>query len=63
MTATHEVRIEARAQQSRFHLATIDPASTEIDLYDVDISVGEVELVTGARIHLQEGVKYALKGR
>lgn len=61
---TTATQIEARAQQSRFHSATLDPtASTEIDLLDVDLSVGDRELLTGARIHLQEGVKYGLMGR
>lgn len=57
-------KVEVTAQQSRFHSATIDPTgTTEIDLIDVNISIGDRELLSHQRIHLQDGVKYALLGR
>ena len=56
--------IEVTAQQSRFHSATLDfSGSTDVDLLDVTIVVGERELLSGARIRLQDGVKYGLIGR
>ncbi|ODO05526.1 hypothetical protein I350_04577 [Cryptococcus amylolentus CBS 6273] len=56
--------IEARAQQSRFHAATLNSTSAlDIDLQDVDLTVGERELVSGARVHLKSEVKYGLVGR
>ncbi|WVQ84280.1 hypothetical protein IAT38_006432 [Cryptococcus sp. DSM 104549] len=64
MTTTPHSHIEARAQQSRFHAATLDSTtSLDIDLIDVDLSAGGRELIAGARVHLQSGIKYGLIGR
>ncbi|BGP31559.1 hypothetical protein JCM10296v2_003331 [Rhodotorula toruloides] len=54
--------IHCSSQQSRFHTETLD-TSSEIDLKDVFISIGERELVSGAHLRLKDGVKYALVGR
>lgn len=63
-TATpRAVKVEAAAEQSRFHAATIDTDGTEIDLINVDLTVGGRELLVGARVHLEEGVKYGMVGR
>ncbi len=54
--------IHIKAQQSRFHTATLESA-TEVDVHDLDIAVGERDLIVGARLKLKEGVRYALVGR
>lgn len=57
-------QVEATAKQSRFHTATLDStSSSEIDLHDVCLAVSGRELLNGARIHLQDGIKYGLTGR
>ncbi|KAL0956788.1 hypothetical protein HGRIS_002907 [Hohenbuehelia grisea] len=59
---TKEPKITATSQQSRFHAETLD-TSTEIDLKDVTIAIGDRELITGSRLKLKEGIRYALVGR
>ena len=52
--------ITATSQQTRF-----DPSVTnasEIDLCDVDITVGEREILTSARVRLKSGTRYGLIG-
>ena len=56
-------KILATSQQSRFHTETLDPNSTDVDLKDVTISIGNKELITDSRLKLKEGVRYALVGR
>lgn len=54
--------IHCSSQQTRFHAETLD-TSSEIDLKDVTISIGEHEILEGAHLRLKSGVKYALVGR
>ena len=56
-------KILATSQQSRFHTETLDPNSTDVDLKDVTISIGNNELITDSRLKLKEGIRYALVGR
>ena len=62
-TTPTPAKVEAAAEQSRFHAATIDADGTEIDLHNVDLMVGGQELLVGARVLLEEGVKYGMIGR
>lgn len=57
-------KIIATSQQSRFHTATQESTTnTEIDLHDVSISVGDVDLLVDAHVRLKNGVRYGLIGR
>ena len=56
-------KVEAAAEQSRFHAAAIDTDGTDIDLRNVDLTVGGQELLVGARVLLEDGIKYGLIGR
>jgi ABC-type molybdenum transport system ATPase subunit/photorepair protein PhrA len=60
---TNGVQIRATSQQSRFHLASIEVDSTEIDLETVCIAAGEHEVLVDASLKLKEGVRYGLIGR
>lgn len=52
------------SQQSRFHTESIDaPTLKEIDVKDLTISVGGVELLDHAHLRIQEGVHYVFHGR
>lgn len=52
--------IHATSQQTRFK----DTGNTlEVDLKDVTISIGEVELLSSVHLRLKEGVRYGLVGR
>lgn len=55
-------RIVATSRQTRFNPLVQGDAS-EVDLNDVDISVGEREILVDARIRLKNGIKYGLIGR
>lgn len=55
--------IQATSQQSRFHAATLDADTSEVDLAGVTISVGELEVLVDADLTLKEGVRYGLIGR
>ncbi|ORY88253.1 P-loop containing nucleoside triphosphate hydrolase protein [Leucosporidium creatinivorum] len=54
--------IKCSAQQSRFHAATLD-TTTEVDIKDLTISVGEKDLLASAHLRLKNGVRYGLVGR
>ncbi|KAL8277263.1 hypothetical protein RQP46_010332 [Phenoliferia psychrophenolica] len=54
--------IVATSQQSRFHAATLD-SSLEVDLNDINISIGERDLITSSHLRLKQGVRYGLVGR
>ncbi|CAG8599200.1 5832_t:CDS:2, partial [Paraglomus occultum] len=55
--------IVAYAQQSRFHTETLETLNKDIDLKDVNITIGIKELLTDARLQLKSGVHYGLIGR
>ncbi|GAA5882378.1 hypothetical protein JCM3774_004325 [Rhodotorula dairenensis] len=67
---SNSVRIECRAQQSRFWTDTLT-SGVEIDLKDVSIAVGrpgasardQREVLNGAHVRLKQGVRYGLVGR
>ena len=52
----------ATSRQTRFNPLVQGDAS-EVDLNDVDISIGEREILVDARIRLKSGIKYGLIGR
>ena len=56
-------KITATSQQSRFHAGTADANHSDVDLKEVTVSIGSLELVTDSRLKLKEGVRYALVGR
>jgi ATP-binding cassette, subfamily F, member 3 len=58
----HPPSIICTSQQSRFHTETLD-ATTEVDLYDVSISIGQKDLIESSHLRLKSGVRYALVGR
>jgi hypothetical protein len=55
-------RIVATSRQTRFNPLVQGDAS-EVDLNDVNIAIGEREILVDARIRLKGGVKYGLIGR
>ncbi|KDQ06596.1 hypothetical protein BOTBODRAFT_246354 [Botryobasidium botryosum FD-172 SS1] len=56
-------KIIATSQTSRFHVDTITTLSQEIDLKQVNISVGNLDLLVDAHVRLKTGIRYALVGR
>lgn len=64
-TNTAEPTLQVTAQQSRFHTDAIDgvPASKEILVKDLSISLGQKELLSHAELFLKEGSHYVLVGR
>jgi ATP-binding cassette subfamily F protein 3 len=59
---TSKTGIVATSRQTRFNPLVQSDAS-EVDLNDVNISIGEKEILVDARIRLKNGVKYGLIGR
>jgi hypothetical protein len=55
-------RIVATSRQTRFNPLVQGDAS-EVDLHDVNISVGEREILVDARVRLKSGIKYGMIGR
>jgi ATP-binding cassette subfamily F protein 3 len=55
--------IKATSQESRFHTESITTSSKEIDLKDVNLFVGERQLLQDAHLRLKEGIHYGLVGR
>jgi ATP-binding cassette subfamily F protein 3 len=55
-------RIVATSRQTRFNPLVQGDAS-EVDLNDVNIAIGEREILVDARIRLKGGVRYGLIGR
>ncbi|KAG8945886.1 hypothetical protein FRC04_012246 [Tulasnella sp. 424] len=62
-TTTTQPTILATSQTSRFHTDTLTTLSTEIDLKQVNISVGQNDLLVDVDLRLKSGVHYALVGR
>lgn len=62
-TATQPL-ITATAQQSRFHAATFDAgANIDVELFNVTLTIGGLDVLEGANITLRNGVRYGLTGR
>lgn len=55
-------RITATSRQTRFNPLVQGDAS-EVDLNDVNVALGEREILVDARVRLKNGVKYGLIGR
>ena len=55
--------IKVTSQESRFHTEAITTSTKEIDLKDVNLHVGERQLLHDAHLRLKEGVHYGLVGR
>ncbi|KIO24771.1 hypothetical protein M407DRAFT_15356 [Tulasnella calospora MUT 4182] len=55
--------VTATSQTSRFHTDTLTTLSTEIDLKQVNISLGQHDLLMDVDLRLKAGVHYALVGR
>ena len=55
-------RIVATSRQTRFNPLVQGDAS-EVDLNDVNIAIGEREILVDGRIRLKGGVRYGLIGR
>ncbi|KAJ3213268.1 hypothetical protein HDU67_003111 [Dinochytrium kinnereticum] len=58
-----EPEIVATTQATRFHVDTLETSSNDIDLKDVNITVGDLPLLSGANLRLFAGVHYGLIGR
>ncbi|KAG8714810.1 hypothetical protein FRC09_017225, partial [Ceratobasidium sp. 395] len=56
-------QIVATSQTSRFHVDTLTTLSKEIDLKQVNISIGNRDILTDAHLRLKTGVRYGLVGR
>lgn len=57
------MEITAYSQQSRFHRETFDANNTDIDIKDVNISIGDKEILCDAHLRLKEGVRYGMVGQ
>jgi len=55
--------INAFSQVSRYHTETIDSYAKDIDLKDLNIFVGDREILTDANLKLYQGVHYGLIGQ
>lgn len=55
--------IKVTSQESRFHTESIITSTKEIDLKDVNLYVGQKQLLQDAHLRLKEGVHYGLVGR
>ncbi|GBC04818.1 hypothetical protein RclHR1_00590004 [Rhizophagus clarus] len=62
-SVVNESEIVAYSQQSRFHTETLETLSKEVDLTDVNITVGSKDLLVDAKLQLKTGVHYGLIGR
>ncbi|KAJ1308009.1 hypothetical protein OPQ81_002080 [Rhizoctonia solani] len=56
-------QILATSQTSRFHVDTLTTLSKEIDLHQVNISIGTRDILVDAHLRLKTGVRYGLVGR
>ncbi|KAG0020772.1 hypothetical protein BGZ81_009206 [Podila clonocystis] len=55
--------VEAYSQQSRFYEETIETLSKEVDLKQVNITIGDQPLLKDARLWFKSGTMYGLVGR
>ncbi|KAJ3094318.1 hypothetical protein HDU97_008246 [Phlyctochytrium planicorne] len=58
-----EAEIVATTQTTRFHVDTLETSSNDIDLKEVNISVGDHVILASANLRLFAGVHYGLIGR
>ncbi|KAI8849289.1 P-loop containing nucleoside triphosphate hydrolase protein [Chytridium lagenaria] len=58
-----EPEIVATTQATRFHVDTLETSSNDIDLKDVNITVGDLQLLKAANLRLFSGCRYGLIGR
>ena len=54
--------ITATSQQSRFYKETLETSCEDVDLKDVNLLVGDQELLVDANLRLFSGVHYGLVG-
>ncbi|KAI9357920.1 P-loop containing nucleoside triphosphate hydrolase protein, partial [Zopfochytrium polystomum] len=62
-TSSDEPVIVATTQQSRFHVDTLETLSNDIDLKQVNITIGDLPILVDANLQLFQGVHYGLIGR
>lgn len=55
--------VQAYSQQSRFHSATLTTLSKDVDLRNVNIVIGDTDLLVDSRLWLKAGTHYGLVGR
>ncbi|KAJ2625969.1 hypothetical protein GGI25_000336 [Coemansia spiralis] len=55
--------VQAYSQQSRFHMETVTTLSKDVDLKDVNVTIGDYELLVDARLWLKAGYHYGMVGR
>ncbi|KAJ2727042.1 hypothetical protein GGI07_000160 [Coemansia sp. Benny D115] len=55
--------VNAYSQQSRFHAETVTTLSKDVDLKDVNVTVGDNELLVDTRLWLKAGCHYGMVGR
>ncbi|KAG8704165.1 hypothetical protein FRC08_002390, partial [Ceratobasidium sp. 394] len=60
---TSATKIVATSQTSRFHVDTLTTLSKEIDLRQVNISIGNRDILVDAHLRLKANVRYGLVGR
>ncbi|KAI9358979.1 P-loop containing nucleoside triphosphate hydrolase protein [Pilaira anomala] len=58
-----EPTLVAISQQSRFHTDTLETSNKEIDLFGIQISVNQKDLLVDAHLKLKPLVRYALVGQ
>ncbi len=58
----HAQAIVATTQQSRFHKETLETIAEDVDLKDLDLTVGDKGLLEAANLRLFAGVHYGLVG-
>ena len=56
-------QIEVSTQLNRFHEATIDHSSKDIFLSDVNIKIGNSDLLVGSQLKIESACRYGLVGR
>ncbi|KAJ2705206.1 hypothetical protein FB645_002604 [Coemansia sp. IMI 203386] len=56
-------QVQAYSQQSRFHMETVSTLSKEVDLKNVNVTVGDHELLVDTRLWLKAGCHYGMVGR
>lgn len=60
---TSAAKIVATSQTSRFHADTLATLSKEIDLKQVNIAIGNKDILVDGHLRLKTGVRYGLVGR
>lgn len=55
--------IQAYSQQSRFHNETLSTLSKDVDLKQVNVSIGDRDLLEDSRLWFKAGTHYGLVGR